>query len=300
MRWIVAVTTAARAAWQRGLAALLLSALGALAPAQAHAQTAAQTPAQARAQAAPPACPERLRVAFPDASAEPFLTGQGDDFGKPPGLLVDWVRAALRQLGCLERAELLRLPARRVRVMVETGQLDLVAGVGEGGPIAALLALPPHEGRRQEFDFSLGAVEYAFYARRGTEVRWDGQALAALPAGARVGVTAGSRAEALAQERGWPQEPAPSHESALQKLVAGRTPLLLVHSFYVDERLRRDAELAHQIIKLSPVVERRRLHVGASPALAQTERVFMQRLWRELCRQSQAAKADGACRLAPS
>jgi len=245
------------------------------------------------------ACPERLRIAFPDAAAEPFLRGQGDDFDKPPGLLVEWVRASLGRLGCLERAELLRLPARRVRAMVESGQLDLVAGVGEGGPIAALLTLPPHIGPRHDFDQSLGHVEYAFYARRGSSTAWDGNQLSGLPPEARLGVTAGSRAEVLARERGWPLDPAPSHESALQKMLAGRTPLLLVHSYYLDERLRQDPALARQIVKLSPVVERRRLHVGALPAFARAENGFVTRLWRELCRQSAAAKADGACRLSP-
>ena len=247
-------------------------------------------------------CPERLRIAFPDAPAEPFLRGQGDDFAKPPGLLVDWVRAALREIGCLERAELLRLPARRVRAMIEAGQLDLVAGVGEGGPIAALLTLPPHTGPRREFDYSLGHVEYAFYSRRksvGTSNGgWDGQQLALAP-DARLGVTAGSRAELIAQERGWALDAAPSHESALQKLLAGRTPLLLVHSFYVDERLRQDAALSQQVVKLGPIVERRRLHVGALPVFARTENAFVTRMWRELCRQSANAKAEGACRLPP-
>lgn len=244
-------------------------------------------------------CPERLRIAFPDASAEPFVRGQGDDFATPPGLLIDWMRAALRETGCLERAELLRLPARRVRAMIEAGQLDLAAGVGEGGPIAALLTLPPHVGPRHDFDQSLGHVEYAFYARRDSPIGWDGSQLTALPPEARVGVMSGSRAEVLAQERGWPQDLAPSHESALLKLLAGRTPLLLVHGYYLDERLRHDPALARQIVKLSPAVERRRLHVGALPAFAKAENGFVTRLWRELCRQSAASKADGACRLAP-
>jgi hypothetical protein len=244
------------------------------------------------------ACPERLRIAFPDAPAEPFVRGQGDAFAQPPGLLVDWVRAALREMGCLQRAELMRLPSRRVRAMVESGQLDLVAGVGEGGPIAVLLTLPTPTGPRREFDFSLGHIDYALYARRGLVAsRGAGPDTPVLPASARVGVTAGSRAEMLAQERGWPAEPAPSHESALQKMLAGRTPLLLVHSYYLDQRLRQDAALAGQIERFGPVVERRRLHVGAQPAFARAESGFVTRLWRGLCRQSAAAKADGACRL---
>lgn len=249
-----------------------------------------------------PACPERLRIAFPDSSAEPFMRGQGEDFVRPPGLLVDWVRQALRELGCLERAEMLRLPVRRLRAQIEAGQVDAVAGAGEGGPIAALFTLPPVEGWRREVDYSVGHVEYAFYARRGSGLRWDGQALAGLPGDARVGVTSGTRPEALARERGWPVEAAPTHESALLKLVAGRTALLLVHGYFVDERLRRDPVLARQIERLGPAVERRRLYVGVAPALAQAHPVLVRRLWRAVCRASaaDAARVDGACRLPPS
>lgn len=244
-------------------------------------------------------CPQRLRIAFPDGPAEPFMRGQGEDFLRPPGLLVDWMRNALRELGCLEKAEMLRLPIRRLRAMIEGGQIDLVAGAGEGGPIAALLALPPREGRRGEFDYSLGVVEYVLYARRDSGVTWDGQQLGGLGADENVGVTASTRTEALARERGWPVDAAPSHESALLKVVAGRTPVLLMHSYFVDDRLRREPRLARQLERLSPAVERRHLFVGAAPALAQGEKAFTLKLWRALCRESAASKADGACRLPP-
>lgn len=244
-------------------------------------------------------CPERLRIAFPEGPAEPFMRGQGEDFLRPPGLLVDWMRNALREQGCLEKAEMLRLPVRRLRAMIEGGQIDLVAGVGDGGPIAALLALPPREGRRHEFDYSLGVVEYVLYARRGSGIRWDGQAISGLPADARVGVTASTRTEMLARERGWLADAAPSHESALLKVAAGRTPVLLMHSYFVDDRLRRDGQLARQIERLAPAVERRHLFVGAAPALAQSHKGFTRQLWRALCKESAASRADGACRLPP-
>lgn len=244
-------------------------------------------------------CPERLRIAFPEGPAEPFMRGQGEDFLQPPGLLVDWMRSALREQGCLEKAEMLRLPVRRLRAMIEGGQIDMVAGVGEGGPIAALLTLPPREGRRGEFDFSLGAVEYVLYARRGSGIGWNGQSISGLPAEARIGVTASTRTEVLAGERGWLADPAPSHESALLKLAAGRTPVLLMHSYFVDDRLKRDPQLARQIERLSPAVERRHLFVGMAPALVQTHKGFALRLWRALCKESAASRADGACRLPP-
>lgn len=244
-------------------------------------------------------CPARLRVAFGESPAEPFLRGQGADFAAQPGLLVTWTRGALKRLGCLDRAEFVRLPSRRVKALVESGDLDLVAGVARGGPVAALLALPPVTGARGEFDLSLGRVDYVLYARRGLLTNGDGNAsaLPVLPDGARIGAMAGGRAEALARERGWPVDPAPSHESSLQKLRAGRTPLLLTHSHLLDERLRSDKQLASEIERFGPVIETLRLQVGVLPALAQREPAFAEALWRELCRESAASgrQVPGAC-----
>lgn len=247
-------------------------------------------------------CPERLRIAFPDSPAEPFIRGPGPGFEQPrPGLLVDWTRAALKRLGCLEGAQMLRLPARRVRALIEVGEIDLVAGVARGGPVAALLALPPVQ--PDGSDLSLGRIDYVLYIRRGLLAR---EATAASgvsdlpPLGdPRVGVMAGGRAEALARERGWPVDLAPTHESSLQKLRAGRTPLLLVHQHFLEERLRREPELARQIERFGPVQESLRLQVGALPELARRQPDFVAALWRELCRQSAASgpRVPGACRL---
>ena len=238
-------------------------------------------------------CPQPLRIAFSDAPAEPFLRGQGERFTEPPGVLVDWVRAALRRLGCLEAATLQRWPARRIRALVAAGEIDLVAGAGEGGPVASLLALPT--AGAGDGDLSLGHVEYALYTRRAASAPEAPASAAVLPP-ARVGVTAGSRQEAIARERGWPTEPAPTHESTLHKLLAGRTPMVLMHSPYIHERLRVDPALAAQIVRFGPAIERRRLYVGAQPAFARRHAGFVRQLWRELCRQSAAAHGDGACR----
>ncbi len=248
-------------------------------------------------------CPARLRVAFGDTPAEPFVRGQGASFATTPGLLVTWTRTALQRLGCLERAEFVRLPSRRVKALIESGEVDLVGGVARGGPVAALLTLPAPTGPRGEFDLSLGRVDFVLYARRGLLTAGVASGPAqVLPSGARVGALAGGRAEVLARERGWPVDPAPSHESSLQKLRAGRTPLLLTHSHFLEGRLASDRHLAREIERFGPAIETLRLQVGALPALAQREPAFLEALWRELCRESAASSREvpGACVMPPS
>lgn len=238
---------------------------------------------------AQPACPAaQLRIAFMDNAAAPFLLGSGERFAEPPGLLVDWLRAALRRLGCLERAQLLRMPtARLIRAIAEDGgQIDLYPGVAENAPFAAKLVLPP-PASRPDGDLSVGEVRYSLYARRGEVPAWDGQTLV-LGAGQAVGVARGSVAENLARRRGWPLEPAPNTEAALRKLLVGRSRAMLVYEPYLDPRIERGEPPVAGLVKLQPPVERTRFHVGASRDFYAAHPAFVQQLWLELCRQGNA------------
>lgn len=233
-----------------------------------------------------PDCPSRIRVAYPDAANPPFILGAGEAMAEPPGLLVSWMRQALKALGCEGAAELVRLPRRRVSASLAAGQIDLIAGVADVGPLADAVVLPPAP-RRPEQDLSLGVIDYSLYAKRGAVPAWDGQRLVLAP-GQKVGVAQATHAEELVRERGWPVEPAPNHESALHKLAAGRSDLMLSHAVFVDERLRTERQLGESLVKLEPPVERRRLFFGADPGFHARETGFVQRLWLALCRERQA------------
>jgi ABC-type amino acid transport substrate-binding protein len=214
--------------------------------------------------------------------------GGGEAFADPPGILVTWLRQALKSLGCEKGVELVRLPRRRAIQALQGGQAELLAGVADVGPLAELVVIPPPP-RRPENDLSLGVIDYSLYARRQAAPAWDGQQLPLSP-GQRIGVAQATHAEELVLAHGWPSEPAPNHESALQKLAAGRSDLMLAHSVFVDERLRNDRHLAETVVKLEPPVERRRLFVGAEPGFEVRERAFVQRLWVALCRERQLAQ----------
>lgn len=234
-----------------------------------------------------PDCPARIRVAYPDVANPPFVLGSGEAFAEPPGQLVSWTRQALKALGCEGVAEFVRLPRRRVTTGLTAGQIDLVAGVAEVGPLADMVVIPPPP-RKPEQDLNLGTIDFSLYARRADAAAWDGQQLSLRP-GQRVGVALSTHAEELVRSHGWPVEPAPNHESALQKLAAGRSDFLLAHAVFVDERLRTDRSLGDGLVRLEPPVERRRLYVGAEPGFDGREHAFVQRLWLALCRERQNA-----------
>lgn len=235
-------------------------------------------------------CPQRLRIAFPDAPAEPLLKGAGERFETPPGLAVEWLRQSLTELGCLSQAELLRLPSSRIRLELQpqVDQLDLMAGVAEGTPNAAGLVLP--EGA----DLSVARIEFSLYATAEWQSRWDGRQLQ-LKADERVGVVRGTPSDFIARQLGWPVEPAPTPETALQKQLIGRSAVLLALAPLMDARLR---ELpSGRLHKLSPPVEQRRIFVGASQLFYQRHPQFVQALWQRMCQKGNALREPLACRL---
>ncbi|WIT13631.1 hypothetical protein PFX98_08440 [Paucibacter sediminis] len=240
--------------------------------------------------AATAACPERIRVVFTDSSYEPLIAGRDSHFAEPPGLLVSWTRQALQRMGCLERAELLRQPQVRTRRLIteKPARVDLVVGVFEGSPFSPLVEFPPID-HRPERDLSVGELDIALYARRDSDPVWDGRTLRLAP-GQTVGALRDTVFGAIAEAHGWPTTDALTTENALQMLLARRTSYLLTYAGFADARMRADGQLAAQLVKLAPPVDRRRLYAVASHDFLRAEPAFVKRFWVEMCLQGNALR----------
>lgn len=234
-------------------------------------------------------CPARIRIAFADSPAEPLLNGEGASFADPPGVGVEWLRSALRRLGCLEHAELSRLPAARMRMeaSAQQGQIDLVPGVPEGSPNAVPLVLPTDVWGREQ-DVSMGLLEFSLFARAADTPSWDGRRLALQP-GQTVGATRGTATEFFARDQGWPLELAPSYESSYQKFMAGRSNYLFIYAPFMEGRTH-DTQTGARWQRLEPPVLVRRFHIASSRDFYRREPEFVQRLWVEMCLQGNAMR----------
>lgn len=234
-------------------------------------------------------CPARIRIAFADSPAEPLLNGEGASFADPPGVGVEWLRTALRRLGCLEHAELSRLPAARMRMeaSAQAGQIDLVPGVPEGSPNAVPLVLPTDVWGREQ-DVSMGVLEFSLFARAPEAASWDGRRLALQP-GQTVGATRGTATEFFAREQGWPLELAPSYESSYLKFMAGRSNYLFIYAPFMEGR-PHEVQAGPRWHRLDPPVLVRRFHIASSRDFYRREPEFVQRLWIEMCLQGNAMR----------
>ncbi|WP_397532681.1 hypothetical protein [Roseateles sp.] len=240
---------------------------------------------------AQPECPERIRVVYIDAAAEPFFRGVGQAIPEPPGLFVEWTRNALQRLECTSRASFERLPPGRIAHLAPNeGQgFDLLLGVAQSSPLAELLRMPAAPSSPQA-DLSVAWQELFLYARADDPPEWDGNRLK-LKAGQSIGGAANTVMAAVVASRGWPLEPAANHETALRKALARRSAAVLLPTAYVDQRIARQDPSVAGLVKLTPAVLSERYYAAATAHFHRRHRDFVHRFWVEMCKQGNALRA---------
>ncbi len=232
----------------------------------------------ALAQAAP--CPQPLRIGFLDTPVPQTLLGAGAQFEDPPGWSVQVVRDTLQRLGCT--AELVRLPGRRLLLLLERGDLEFTLFFGPTAERLRVFRFPLDSAGRADVAWAPVIGHLALYGLPGSPAlkAWDGNTL---PPGVRVGVVGGSTQEALARERRWTVETASSFESSVAALRARRFELLLMSRESLPPgQLSGDDPL----VELAPLVERLPYFVPASRQVQAGHPAFVTEFWRELCHQS--------------
>lgn len=242
-------------------------------------------------------CPEVVRVAFFDAALPPLIEGSGTAFEASPGLLVDWVREAVRKSGCASsRLEMRRRPVQRAYRELEYNQIDLL-GLAAATPANRQKAVYP-----QSYDDPRGGLAtlrttVSLWVRKGdTKLRWDGHRLQGLGNGL-VGVPMGTATEAMAREQQWPVEAQGNGPQIVAKLAAGRIPVALVPDTTVEVQAE---QLRTKLQRLGPPVAQTWYFSPASAAFAAANPDFVQRYWVALCHVARADKRFEAQRGLPA
>lgn len=221
-------------------------------------------------------CPRPLRIGFNDTASPPMLMGRGERFEDPPGWQVVAVRDALKRLGCLAAAELVRLPARRLSAVLAQGQLDFALLYGATPERLRTMRFPLDAQGQPDVAWAPVFGRLVLFARPGTPPppAWDG---GALPAGWRVGAMAGSVQELVARDRGWPVEPITAIDFGLQMLSAQRFDLLLT------SREALSPEMRAGVVEWATAA-RLPFFAPASVDFAQRHPAWTRSFWNEFCR----------------
>jgi len=230
-----------------------------------------------------PTCPQPLRIGFNDAATPPGLMGQGQRFADPPGWEVVAVRDALKRLGC--KAELVRLPSRRLSASLGQGSIDFALLYGITPERLQTMRFPLDARGRPDLAWAPVFGHLSLFGRPGTpaEAGWDGRRLSPRW---RVGVIAGTVQETVARERGWQLEPVAARDAEVGMLLAGRFDLLLT------TREALTPEQRAGLVEWAPPVARLPYFMPASPAFAKREPAWTRSFWNELCRSVRRLEPD--------
>lgn len=226
--------------------------------------------------AAPLGCPKAVRIGFNDTASPPMLMGQGERFEDPPGWQVVAVREALKRLDCAVDAELVRMPARRLSVLLSQGQLDVALLYGITPERLRTMSFPRDARGQPDLAWAPVFGRLVLFGRPGRppQPAWDGQQL---PPGWRVGVMAGSVQEAFARGRGWAVEPITALDFGMQMLNAKRFDLLLT------SREALSPEQRAGVVEWATTT-RMPFFAPASVDFSQRHPGWMRSFWNEFCR----------------
>jgi ABC-type amino acid transport substrate-binding protein len=225
-------------------------------------------------QAGAQTCPQPLRIGFSDAASPPGLMGSGIGFPEPPGWEVVAVRETLKRLGC--RAELMRLPNRRLSASLAQGNVDIAMLFGTTPDRLSRLSFPLDAQGRPDLAWAPVFGHLALFGRAGEtpDPGWDGRRL---PAGIRVGVLAGSVQDTIARDRGWATETVSALDGGPTMLQARRFDLLLTTREVLTPEQRVN------LVEWTPGVAKLPYFAPASPQFVQRHADWTQAFWRELC-----------------
>ncbi|WIV98268.1 type 2 periplasmic-binding domain-containing protein [Kinneretia aquatilis] len=227
--------------------------------------------------------PTRWRVCVTDLQAPPFLNNQAEH----PGTVERMLQDSARQQGL--ELELLRLPPRRCRLMLDQGQIE--AALAGPTPVNLQELQFPLRAGQLDASRSLMQLHLVWLKREDSTLYWDGQALRGLGAGGKVpviGVRAGVRitAEPLLGLGLRVEDSAHSMAQLLAKLRAGRVDLAVVAA--PELNLSPDAQSLHGLAVLSKPLLQMDIYLVQRKDAGAERAALMERWWAAIAQLREA------------
>ncbi|HEY6896022.1 MAG TPA: transporter substrate-binding domain-containing protein [Rhodocyclaceae bacterium] len=184
---------------------------------------------------AAPAAGNVLRVTYPETENPPRILGQRDTVPTDkPGISVELLRMVAAKTGLT--LNLARAPWKRCLSLLENGYIDATFHASYTEERAKYAVYPTRNGKL-DVGRAIYLNRYALYVKRGSALRWDGQALSHVDK--PVGTLAGNAIADDLQKLGVKVEQAPGLSNNMDKLKAGQI------SAYAEIESIGDDFLAH-------------------------------------------------------
>lgn len=125
----------------------------------------------------PEAWAQRIKLGYSDVENFPYQMGNGQALAAPPGVAVELIREASRDIGL--DVQFVRMPAVRLLVATQTGEIDgsFIFSFKEERLAQAVYPMKDNKPDRTR---RITTINYAFYKKAASPVQWDGKALTGL------------------------------------------------------------------------------------------------------------------------
>jgi polar amino acid transport system substrate-binding protein len=213
-----------------------------------------------------------IRMVYFNKENPPRVVGGGTsiDWSKP-GITVELFNMVAQRVGV--QFEYKRMPWKRCLYAVEHGMAEATFHASFKPARAKFGVYPARDGQLDP-SRRIYKNSYVFYARKGSGVSWDGQALsnAARPVGTQLSY---SIADDL-RNMGYEVEEEASVANNLDKLAAGRISAYAEIESIADHTMDKEKSSYENIVKLQPPISEKyyyllisKLFVGKHPQLAE-------------------------------
>lgn len=217
-----------------------------------------------------------IKLCYQDLNVYPWQLGNGDEVATPPGLALDIISEAAREIGI--KIKYYRVPNKRIFHELKTGNAD-GAFVFSFKKDRAKIAEYPMKDGKLDGTRRIASISYYFYANKTKKVNWDGRILSESN-GQPVGVNRGYSIIEELKKMELPYEETKGNINILKKLQSNRISAYAGQDITIDHLLTK-----HQfenIVKLEPPIKSKDYFLIFSRNFYKEHKNIAEKLWTKM------------------
>jgi len=221
---------------------------------------------------------DTLTFVFSDVEVFPYQMGDGSALSNPPGIAVDIIVKAAKNLGHTVR--FIRVPNKRVLLTVQGGKAD-GAFVFSYKPEREKYGLYPMKNGKPDGELRIASMSYYFYALIRNNMKWDGKKLKGTSL--HVGANTGYSIVVDLKKMGYQVEEAKTTRQNFQKLKSNRFGVVAAQAITADAYLEYNQDTS--IEKIGPPVKTKDYFLMLSHQFYKKNPERAQDFWKEIASQ---------------
>jgi len=220
---------------------------------------------------------DTIKLVFSDVEVSPYQMGNGLALSTPPGIAVDIMVRAAKQLG--HTVHFVRVPNKRVLLMVQSGRAD-GAFVFSYKPEREKYGQYPMLNGKPNAELRIASMSYYFYALNNSDLKWDGESLTGR--NLRVGANLGYSIVTDLKKMGHQVEEAKTTGQNFNKLKTNRIGVYAAQAITADGFLKYKQDTS--VRRLEPAIKTKDYFVMLGHQFYKENPKRSQQLWQEVAK----------------